>query len=195
MTPIAFIRHGPTEWNETHRLQGLADNPLSEAGLAKVGNWRLPDEFRGWDWVASPLVRAQQTARMLGIEFRVEPQVREMDWGGWEGRTRDELIAAYGQEFHDRAAKGLDLRPDGGETPREVRTRVAAWIDEVARRGRPAGAVAHQGIIRAALSLATGWEMIGKPPARMDWASVHVFAVGEDGALAVERLNVSLESA
>ena len=195
MTPIAFIRHGPTEWNEVHRLQGLADNPLSESGRARVATWRLPDEFRDWDWVASPLVRAQETARALGIDYRLEPELREMDWGGWEGRTRDELIATYGEVFHARAAQGLDLRPDGGETPREVRTRVAAWIAGVARRGRPAGAVAHQGIIRAALSLATGWEMIGKPPAKMDWAAVHVFAAAEDGALAVERLNVSLEPA
>ncbi len=195
MTPIAFIRHGPTDWNEVHRLQGLADNPLSAAGTAKVAAWRLPDEFRDWDWVASPLTRAQQTARALGIAFRVEQQVREMDWGAWEGHTREELIARYGDAFHDRAAKGLDLRPDGGETPREVRGRVAGWIAATAERGRPAGAVAHQGIIRAALSLATGWEMVGKPPVKMDWAAVHVFAAGRDGTLHVERLNISLESA
>ncbi len=76
-----------------------------------------------------------------------------------------------------------------------MRDRVAGWIAGVAARGRPAGAVAHQGIIRAALSLATGWEMVGKPPVKMDWAAVHVFSAGADGALRVERLNISLETA
>lgn len=193
MTPIALIRHGPTDWNEQKRLQGRADRPLSDAGRQKVGTWRLPEEFHGFDWYASPLTRARETARLLDIEFEIEHSIVEMDWGAWEGFTRDELLAKYGQEMTRRTALGLDLRPHDGETPREVRDRFAEWASAVAGRGRPTGAVAHQGIIRAALSLATGWEMVGKPPVKMDWASVHVFTVKVDGAVEISRLNVSLE--
>lgn len=194
MIPIALIRHGPTDWNEEKRLQGRADRPLSPAGREAVSKWRLPEEFRDFDWVASPLTRAQQTAQMLDITPDTEHAVIEMDWGDWEGQTRDQLIERYGDEFEKRAAKGLDLRPHDGESPRDVRDRVAAWAYRVAQRGRPTGAVAHQGIIRAALSLATGWEMVGKPPEKMDWASVHVFTVHEDGTMEISRLNVSLLS-
>ena len=193
MTPIALIRHGPTDWNEQKRLQGRADRSLSEAGRETVGGWRLPAEFHGFDWYASPLSRAQETARMLGIDYVIEESIVEMDWGAWEGFTRDQLLERYGDEMTRRTAMGLDLRPHDGETPREVRDRFAQWAATVGARGQPTGAVAHQGIIRAALSLATGWEMIGKPPVKMDWASVHVFTVDRNGAVEISRLNVSLE--
>ena len=191
---LALIRHGPTDWNEAHRLQGLSDQPLSAAGHEAVKRWRVPEEYRGFTWVASPLSRAQETARLLGLTCAVEPLICEMHWGAWEGRTREELITAYGEEFHARTAKGLDLRPHDGESPREVRNRVAAWIAECAAADRDIGAVTHQGIIRAALSLATGWEMVGKPPVRMDWAAVHVFRADRNGKVEIDAMNVSLES-
>lgn len=192
-TLIALIRHGPTDWNAEKRLQGHADRPLSEAGRAEVSGWRVPAEYRDFDWVASPLVRARETAELLSLDIaRLEPAIVEMDWGDWEGHTRAELDAKYGDEVAARAALGLDLRPHNGESPRDVRARVAAWMREVAAAGRPTGAVCHQGIIRAALSLATGWSMVGKPPARMDWSSLHLFRAGADGTLEIETLNIGL---
>jgi probable phosphoglycerate mutase len=193
MTQIALIRHGPTDWNGEHRLQGRTDRPLSTEGRTKVAEWRIPDAYRLFRWVSSPLSRAQQTAEILSLEItRLEPAIIEMDWGKWEGHTRTELDEIYGDEISIRAAKGLDLRPHGGESPRDVRDRVAAWAREIAATGQPTGAVCHQGIIRAALSLATGWSMVGKPPKKMDWASVHIFEADPDGGFAIGALNVPL---
>jgi broad specificity phosphatase PhoE len=193
MIPIALIRHGPTDWNAEHRLQGRADRPLSDEGRATVAGWAVPEAYRGFEWVASPLVRARETATILGLDVsRLEPAVVEMDWGDWEGRTRPELDEIYGDEVAKRAELGLDLRPHNGESPRDVRKRVAAWAQDVAASGRPTGAVCHQGIIRAALSLATGWSMVGKPPAKMDWSSLHLFHAWEDGRFEIAALNVSL---
>ena len=194
MTPVALIRHGPTVWNEQKRLQGQTDVPLSPDGHAKVSTWRLPTEFTDYYWVASPLTRAQQTAQHLGLTPDPEPAIVEMHWGDWEGRTGPELKELYGDEFQRRQRMGLDLRPDGGESPRDVRTRVESWVAQVGADGRPTGAVAHQGIIRAMLSLATGWDMVNKPPHEMDWASVHLFTVDPDGTVGIDRLNISLET-
>ncbi len=193
MISVAVIRHGPTDWNEQKRIQGRADRTLSPAGRERVAGWTLPGELGHFDWVASPLVRAVETAELLGLTCRSEPLLVEMDWGAWEGKTRDELIENYGDEFENRTAKGLDLRPHGGESPREVRERVRRWLGGVVERGRPAGAVCHQGVIRALMSLATGWNMIAKPPHRLDWAAAHLFAAHEDGRVEIDRLNVSLE--
>ena len=67
MTPIALIRHGPTGWNAERRLQGRADRPLSDEGRARVAGWRVPDAYLGFEWVASPLSRARETAEILGL--------------------------------------------------------------------------------------------------------------------------------
>jgi probable phosphoglycerate mutase len=192
MIPIAVIRHGPTDWNEAKRLQGRADRPLSDGGKAAVAAWRVPHEFRGYDWHCSPLSRARQTADLLGLKCRIADALIEMDWGAWEGKTHSELVALYGDEFRLRAARGIDLRPHDGESPREVRERVHQWVRAVVKERRPCGAVCHQGVIRALLSLATDWQMIGEPPHQLDWSSLHVFQIGPDGDVEIERLNVSL---
>lgn len=193
MIALALIRHGPTDWNEQRRIQGHADRRLSSGGRDQVSGWTVPDDLQEFRWVASPLTRAAETATLLGLAFETESDIVEMDWGEWEGATIDDLRARYGKsEIDSRTSLGLDLRPHGGESPREVRTRVAAWAQRIAAAGKPTGAVAHQGVIRALLSLATGWNMIGKPPHKLDWASAHVFSVVPDGEVTIDRLNISL---
>jgi len=63
-------------------------------------------------------------------------------------------------------ARGLDFRPDGGESPRKVRARLESLLADLAA-GPDAILVTHKGVIRAAVSLATGWDMTAKPPLRL----------------------------
>ncbi|MCH7544416.1 MAG: histidine phosphatase family protein, partial [Proteobacteria bacterium] len=53
-------------------------------------------------------------------------------------------------------------------------------------------AVTHKGVVRAALALATGWDMQDKWPVEIDWSSVHLFAVDAGGRLTTERLNIAM---
>ena len=195
MGKFAIIRHGPTEWNEQGRLQGQSDIPLSNSGRAKVKEWRLPVTYHKWNWFSSPMCRAQETARLLGLNPKSAPEVVEMHWGDWEGKTREEIEKEFGKEFRERLRHGIDLRPKNGETPREVRSRFKYWITHISQKHEPFGVVAHQGIIRAALSLATGWEMVGKPPFEMDWESVHIFSINSKNRIEIENLNISLKIA
>ena len=193
MIHLAMIRHGPTDWNEAKRIQGHADRGLSVAGREAVARWTLPGELAGLQWYASPLSRARETARLLGIEPRIAPVLIEMDWGEWEGLRSAEIRARYGPEFERRTSMGLDMRPHGGESPRELRARLAAWLADVSAAGRPAGAVCHLGVIRAVLSLATGWDMIAKPPVQLEWAAAHLFALDASGTVSLERANIMLD--
>jgi probable phosphoglycerate mutase len=193
MIEVVFIRHGPTEWNAAGRVQGRTDIPLSAAGRARVGHWRLPNTFRAYGWVSSPLRRAKETADLLGaIGLAFEPRLAEMSWGAWEGETLDSLRIDHGAALIDNESCGLDFRPPGGESPREVGARVQAWLKECAQHSRPTIAVTHKGVLRATLALATGWDMTGKAPAALDWESCHVFAVDPSGQPRISHLNVSL---
>ncbi|HXP74782.1 MAG TPA: histidine phosphatase family protein [Stellaceae bacterium] len=195
MTLLALLRHGPTAWTREHRLQGRFDVPLHAAGRAMVGNWRLPSELRALRWLTSPLARCIETAALLDLDAEVEPRLIEMDWGRWEGRTVAELRAEPGGEMAAMEARGLDLQPPGGESPRAVQRRLAPLLSEIAAKGTPTGCVTHKGIIRAILALAAGWTMVDPEPARLDWAAVHVFRLAPGGAPSVVRLNRSLTTA
>jgi probable phosphoglycerate mutase len=73
-----------------------------------------------------------------------------------------------------------------------VQTRVAPLLREIARDLTPAVAVTHKGVIRAVLALATGWDMRGKPPCRLDWGAAHLFRLDPHGRPEIERLNIAL---
>ncbi|MBX3499723.1 MAG: histidine phosphatase family protein [Alphaproteobacteria bacterium] len=188
---IAFLRHGPTAWNDEGRLQGMTDVPLSSRGRAHVATWRVP--YQDWRWACSPLTRARETAVLLGAppSLAVEPALREMAYGEWEGRTLDELRAREPQGMRDAETRGLDMAPPGGESPRQVMDRLRPWF---AAQRDDVVAVSHKGVIRVVLAMATGWDMKSRQPVKLDWNCLHVFAVAGDGAVAVDRLNTPLGS-
>lgn len=193
MTTLILIRHGPTEWNEIGRVQGHTDIPLSDAGRARVKSWHVPPPFLRHAWLASPLARARETAEILsGRTPAFEPRLAEMHWGEWEGETLANLRARYGDAMVENEAKGLDFRAAGGESPRDVCARIALVFAERARLGQDTVAVSHKGVIRAAMAMATDWDMTGKPPADLDWNSAHAFTLEDDGRIRPQRFNIPL---
>jgi broad specificity phosphatase PhoE len=178
---LVLIRHGPTAWTEEGRIQGRGDPGLSVRGRREVATWRLPDALRGAAALTSPLRRARETAALLGLDgARVEPRLAEMDWGDWEGRRTAELRRSLGRQLVEAEARGLDLRPPGGESPRDVQARIRPLLEELAEAGETTVAVAHKGVIRAVLALATGWDMTGPAPAKVRDGCLHEFRL--DGA-------------
>jgi probable phosphoglycerate mutase len=197
VTILALIRHGSTAWNEQGRMQGRRDIPLSEHGRAQVRAWHVPDELTGPGsdarWFSSPLARAVETAELIcGTEPARDSALTEMDWGGWEGYSIDEIRARFGAEFARNQALGLDFRPPGGESPRDVLERVRSWLPRIAADGAPVAAVTHLGVVRAVLSAATGWDMTTKPPIRLQSETLHRFRVDRDGTVSIVECNVPL---
>ncbi len=196
MTLFALIRHGVTDWNLEGRLQGGQETPLNAQGRELIAMRRLPPELATFDRISSPMLRCRESADLLfrGAPYRIEPRLREMSWGAWEGQRREDLRADPSTGFQEQEALGLDLTPPGGESPRQVQQRLLAVTQDIARAGRPTLAIAHRGVLRALLCLATGWDMMGKPPIKLDWTAAHIFRLDERGWPAVERVNVSLEA-
>ena len=193
MTLLALLRHGPTRWNAAGRIQGRTDVSLSAEGVAEVKRWRLPPELVGARWQASPLLRAVETARLLGaIELELVPALAEMRWGAWEGRLLTEIRAADPEGVADIEARGLDFAPPGGESPRLVQARLRPWLASVAKSGVTTIAITHKGVIRALYAEASGWPMLGRPPDKLDWSCLHLFRLTADGRPSLERMNVAL---
>lgn len=195
MSRLLLIRHGATAWNEAGRIQGRSDPPLSEAGRAAVAAWRLPPEAGNAHWLSSPLTRARATAEMLhGAAVAAEPRLIETDWGTWEGKALAELRTELGPAMAENEARGLDFRPPGGESPRDVQDRIRPLLAELAAGSGTTVAVTHKGVIRAVYALASGWDMRAKPPVKLRDGCAQSFTLEAGGQPHVERLNIPLQA-
>lgn len=131
---LVLLRHGRTAWNAERRFQGHADPPLDEVGRVQAYEVAaLVAALRPDFLISSDAARALQTAQRLaaatGLTPQVEPRLRERGLGHWEGLTRDEVAAAYPDEYADWIA-GKDVSRRGGETREQVAARaVAAYHD------------------------------------------------------------------
>lgn len=96
---LFLARHGQTEWNSEHRLQGRLDSPLTSAGVehAHAIAQRLVGSGVGLI-CTSPLGRARRTAEIIAEHLQVEAmpveELAELDHGLFAGRTWDEIEAA-----------------------------------------------------------------------------------------------------
>jgi len=189
MTSLLLIRHGETAWNAEHRLQGKTDIPLSARGRSMVQSWLVPKTFNNFEWISSPLIRATETAKIMGHTARVEPALMEMSWGQWEGLNWVTLQAELGPEVMlTHGADSLDFRPPEGESPRDVQRRLRPWLEKI---DKPTVAICHKGIIQAIYALASGWQMSGKPPIKFKHGHAYLFQVNS-GTLTVDRMNITL---
>jgi len=188
---LALLRHGSTDWNAAGRIQGHTDIPLSDAGLAKMAALRLPLTIMRV--YASPMLRTRQTAEALGLSEPIfDARLMEQNWGSWEGLTRDEILTHHGADAFVKAGsnQGEAFRPGGGESTGELHARVVSFLKDVARGEGDAIAVAHLGVLRAAYTLATGWDMATPMPAELDVSKILVLCLSKDGAPKIERLNL-----
>jgi probable phosphoglycerate mutase len=127
VTTLLLIRHGETDWNADGRLQGHTARPLSDFGRRQAR--QLADDLEDEEIeaiYASDLARARETAEIvgerLGLPVMLDPDLREKDWGTWEGLTaveRDQ-VAFVGEstEAHRerilRALRRISQRHPGG---------------------------------------------------------------------------------
>ncbi len=170
---IYLVRHGAIASRYRNRFIGKTDVPLSSRG--RVQARRLAARFRGRPGLAvlsSPLRRARVFARLLapGLNgsLRLWPDLREMDFGLWEGLTFDQ-IRRRDPSAVDRWARFLPgFRFPGGEGLRFFRARLRRIERRLLlRKGGDVLVVSHGGVIRSLLCL---W--LGKPLRR--YPEIHV---------------------
>ncbi len=190
---LALLRHGLTDWNLDKRVQGRIDRPLCEAGREQLTKLALPREFYAYRWYCSPLLRARQSAELLGLsDVVIEQALIEMNWGDWEGEILKPLRKKLGDVMRDNESRGLDFCPPGGESPRQVQARLRGWLQQLAASSGDSAAVVHKGIIRCIYSLASGWDMCGESPVDFAWDAIHQFELAENGEIVDSYRSISL---
>lgn len=150
---------------------GRSDIGLAESAIERANALRplLPTDAPLY---TSPLRRCLELAQALHTVPLVDSRLMEMRFGAWEMRRWDDIPR---HEIDAWAADPLDFAPPGGESPNELRARVATLLRELSDT---AVLVAHGGVLRACMS-----ELAGVPEwhtLRFDYGAVTLI---EDGRL------------
>jgi probable phosphoglycerate mutase len=186
------VRHGATEYSRERRFSGTRDIPLTTDGRLQAE--AVAQALTGASVAAvytSPLERARVCADLIAkphrLEPRIEPDVREMAFGAWEGLRRDELALRDPREAEAWRLTPHLVSPPGGERLTDVAARVRAALDRLiaAHAGETAIVVTHAVVARLIVLAALGlgperlWSVDASPAGITeieyvgDWATVH----------------------
>jgi probable phosphoglycerate mutase len=154
---LVLVRHGETAWTKTKQHTGRQDIPLDDEGRRQ--GERLRHRLAAWPFarvLVSPLSRARDTCVLAGLGDSAEPrpELVEMDYGAYEGRTRAEIL---------RERPEWNLWRDGcpqGETVEQVGVRVDRVLSELRGVDGDVAIFAHGHVLRV---LTSRW--IQQPPA------------------------------
>lgn len=150
MLELLLARHGETAWNVEGRVQGHTDLPLNESGIAQAE--ALATQLAAEPLVAvhsSDLLRARATASAVasrhGLDVVLDPDLREKNFGSWEGMTDTEI-----RERHPDALRGTW---GDGESSEAVARRAVAAIERIRSQYTDGTVlvVSHGGALRAIL--------------------------------------------
>jgi len=140
-TEFILLRHGETNWNRELRIQSRNDIPLNQKGIseAKKVAKKLKKEIITAIYT-SPLKRARHTAQIIAKEFGIEPIVDErlveINHGKWAGHREKDILKREPEKFKRWKKTPWEVIPEGGETWKDFRKRVASFFNEVSQKRR-----------------------------------------------------------
>ncbi len=194
MKDIFLIRHGrqcsrlcnvDVELDGIGRRQAeLAGKRLRSYGLEKI--------------YASELLRAQETAEIIGeclkLEVEVLPDIQEIDFGGFTGRTNEEIRKRYPDFYRERSLHKQDLPyPEGGECGADVVRRVMPQLRRLCERPEDRIAVVtHGGVIRSVCAEVVQTDQRNKLKFGIDMENTsftHLIYDGERDIFLLEKFN------
>lgn len=152
-----FVRHGQTIWNVEGKICGATDIALTDLGhkqAIETGKKILEEHIHADEILYSPLMRAADTAKhiseMTGIPARMEPRLKEQNFGKWESTPRK------GAEFQ-QAKQSCACSYEGGESMLRLAQRIYNLLDEIKAQSdeKTYILVAHNGIARVVQSYFT----------------------------------------
>lgn len=195
MAEFLLIRHGQTVWNNSRKYQGHTDIPLSDLGREQAQ--KLRDRLARKQihaFYSSDLSRAYETAQIIaepfGKEVKVLSQLREINFGCWEGLTYEEIMEKYREMATAWYADPQSVCIPGGESCAQVKERAFSVLNRLAEthKDETVAIVSHGGTIRLLLIAALGWDMNCFWHLRQDNAALNILEL-KDGYATLKLFN------
>ncbi|WP_077369339.1 histidine phosphatase family protein [Anaerosalibacter sp. Marseille-P3206] len=148
---VIFVRHGETLENKG-RIYGSPDTSLSEKGKEQILNTKKIVESISFEKVyISPLKRTIETSKLLGLDGILEPRVKEINFGIFEGKTYEEIKREYPEETYAWTDDYINYRIPKGESLMDLYNRTSNFLEEVVGEDKDTIVVTHEGVIKCAL--------------------------------------------
>ena len=154
-----IIRHGETDWNRAHKLQGTKDIPLNEVGLAQAETAYEALKDKEIDVAfCSPLIRTKQTAEVIlrgrDVPIIYDERIVERRFGVAEGTSISDI------DFENSWLPGRQPIYDGMETFEQLYDRIADFFDDVYKKypDKTVLVITHGGV-----SIVCGYYFLGPP--------------------------------
>ena len=148
---IILIRHGETEAN-IKKIFSPLDVKLSPYGKEQILKSKEYVQALDFDKVyVSPLDRAIDTMKLLGLDGQIEDRIREVGFGILEGKSYVEANGEYPVETEKWANDPMNYAVPGGETLINTYKRVEEFLCELIKKDENAILICHEGIIKLAL--------------------------------------------
>ena len=165
MSRLIVWRHGNTDWNASHRVQGQTDVPLNELGQQQAADSaELLIKMRPDAIVSSDLHRASDTAVALalrtGLTVGYDKRLRGRYFGRWQGLTMSEVAELYPEQYA-RWTAGQEVGGDV-ESLAELGERVSEALHAAAELAPPGGTVVvatHGAAARQGIGHLLGWPL------------------------------------
>ncbi len=137
MIKFIFVRHGQTEWNLIHKLQGSLDSPLTPTGISQALKLheKLKKDSTNFSYIySSPLGRAYHTAQLITNNLsnvRTIPEFQELNLGKMEGMDYQTFEATHPIEYFDFFYQPEKYNPTAlnGESFTDLLLRIKKGID------------------------------------------------------------------
>ena len=197
-TCLVLVRHGETIANREYRYIGARDDPLSELGQAQA--LQLAEALAVLPVAAvysSPLQRAYNTAVPIaarhGLEVQTLDDLRESNFGTWEGLSHAEVVARSpedAQQLHTWE-QNASIAPPGGESLEAMQERVCAVVERLAQAhpDQTIVLVSHVGPIKVLLCAALGAPLTSASRIFLDPATISVVDWRQAGYATVRLVN------
>jgi broad specificity phosphatase PhoE len=175
---LILVRHGRTEANAGGLLQGRIDLPLDDTGREQVRRVSAaigtPDVL-----IASPLLRARQTADAFGVSYTVDERWQEVAYGEYEGKPLRDVAETEWQEWRSDPHYCVP----GGESLATLDVRVRQACVELLdiAREHTVVVVSHVSPIKAAVAWSLGVDILMSWRCQLDQAAVCRISVNERG--------------
>ncbi len=162
-TTLILIRHGETPYNRDRRYQGHRDTPLTRKGKRQTEKIALRLRNEPLDAIySSDLKRTEYTAKAINryhsLKINILPQLREIDFGDWEGKTHDEIQRKWRGLLDEWEREPSKIKIPGGESIQELAERTRTTIKKIISTypNQRVAIVTHGGPIRIILMDALG---------------------------------------